>query len=128
MRDLLAAKRQIIEAIGELDEDQALGLLRDLVLEMDPPNITACSGLTSSWCQIHGDCKCPDPAVALNHPGCPIHAPDSDHAGGVIAPEPEPVRHWTPHSNLPGREPNCPGCKAEAQARTDNATNAAPDA
>jgi hypothetical protein len=21
-------------------------------------------------------------------------------------------RHWTPHSNLPGREPNCPACKA----------------
>ena len=27
---------------------------------------------------------------------------------------PPPPKHWTPHSNLPGAEPNCPGCKYEA--------------
>ena len=86
VRNALTAKRQIIEAIGDLEPDSAVALLRDLVAELDPPNITACSGLTSAWCQVHGDCTCPDPAVALNDPGCPLHAPDSGHASATIQP------------------------------------------
>ncbi len=80
MREVLAAKRQILGAIGDLNQDAAVGLLRDLVAELDPPTITSCSGLTSAWCQVHGNCKCRDPETALNDPDCPLHAPGSDHA------------------------------------------------
>lgn len=41
-----------------------------------------CSGLAARWCPIHGDCKCPTDETLheLNDPGCPLHAPNSEHA------------------------------------------------
>jgi hypothetical protein len=80
MRDVLAAKRRVIEAIGCLDPADAASLLRDLAGELDPLGITDCSGLTATWCQVHGDCACPEPEKALADPECPLHAPGSDHA------------------------------------------------
>jgi hypothetical protein len=39
-----------------------------------------CSGLTAAWCPNHGRCTCPNREKAMGDPGCPLHAPDSDHA------------------------------------------------
>lgn len=42
-----------------------------------------CSGVTATWCPVHGDCPCelsgPAGTRSLNDPGCPLHAPDSPH-------------------------------------------------
>jgi hypothetical protein len=57
-----------------------------------------CTGLTASWCPIHGDCTCPRHGDAANpdtsegmrgevingqmeDPSCPLHAPSSGHSG-----------------------------------------------
>ncbi len=85
MRELLTAKRGVLAAVGNLDPDTAASLLRDLAQELDPQGITDCSGLTAARCQRHGDCTCPKPAEALDDPGCPLHAPDSDHAERVAS-------------------------------------------
>ena len=38
-----------------------------------------CTGITAAWCPLHGDCSCPDPADAMDHPSCPLHAVSSPH-------------------------------------------------
>lgn len=54
-----------------------------------------CTGVAASWCDIHGNCTCPesvppepgsnadrfgDELRDLNHPDCPLHSPTSTHA------------------------------------------------
>lgn len=41
-----------------------------------------CTGVTATWCPIHGDCTCPpDPDERyLNDDGCPLHDSASSHA------------------------------------------------
>jgi hypothetical protein len=39
-----------------------------------------CTGLTASWCPIHGDCVCPDGWDGMDDPACPLHAVSSNHA------------------------------------------------
>ena len=49
--------------------------------EMDA--VPECTGLTASWCPRCGDCECPRTRgfrLSLDHPGCPLHGHDSDHA------------------------------------------------
>lgn len=54
-----------------------------------------CTGLTASWCPIHGDCLCPRDEggehvdrytgePAMHDEDCPLHAPSSSHAEGRI--------------------------------------------
>lgn len=39
-----------------------------------------CTGLSASWCPIHGDCLCdPQRDDGLNYPDCPLHGIDSAH-------------------------------------------------
>lgn len=42
-----------------------------------------CSGISASWCPVHGDCSCPrdvdGDVLALNDPGCPLHSETSTH-------------------------------------------------
>lgn len=38
-----------------------------------------CTGVTASWCPVHGDCRCDPPT--LDSRLCPLHAPTSDHGG-----------------------------------------------
>lgn len=42
-----------------------------------------CTGLSASWCPIHGDCTCPEPgdgeAKALDDFNCSLHSLGSDH-------------------------------------------------
>lgn len=47
----------------------------------------ACTGLTATWCPVHGDCRCEradgDPYEGPSDDGaCPLHAHDSPHAEG----------------------------------------------
>ncbi len=53
-----------------------------------PSSTSRCSGLTASWCPVHGDCLCPElrgPGAgpgerSFTYSGCPLHSPASDHA------------------------------------------------
>lgn len=45
-----------------------------------------CTGVTATWCPVHGDCVCPpheeygeDYGRTLNDPGCELHRHDSKH-------------------------------------------------
>lgn len=38
-----------------------------------------CTGISASWCPIHGDCVCPNREDDLSDPACPLHAPNSSH-------------------------------------------------
>jgi hypothetical protein len=54
-----------------------------------------CTGLTATWCPVHGDCKCPHAFYlgesdepqgrTLNDPQCPLHATTSSHAEGATS-------------------------------------------
>ena len=59
--------------------------------ELVTPRVV-CTGVTASWCPIHGDCTCPRHPLhgytvdshdslepGMNDPACPLHAPDSEH-------------------------------------------------
>lgn len=39
-----------------------------------------CTGLSASWCPVHGDCTCPEPLEALDADACPLHSDASSHA------------------------------------------------
>lgn len=48
---------------------------------------TTCTGLTATWCPVHGDCACPElegvwgsDGRSMSDPACPLHAITSDHA------------------------------------------------
>ena len=48
--------------------------------------MTLCTGISASWCPIHGDCICRDDNgdlldeySGLNHPDCPLHSDQSTH-------------------------------------------------
>lgn len=61
--------------------------------EADQLESTHCTGLTATWCPIHGDCLCGERDVIgrrhrgdgfhdMDDPRCPLHAPTSSHAEG----------------------------------------------
>lgn len=89
-----------------------------------------CTGITATWCPVHGECKCPpadgDPH-SLSDPGCPLHAPGSAH--GEPAPAPDapgttgtPERHCLaclqPSAKPAPRGCTCP-CHAPAAAQPE---------
>lgn len=42
----------------------------------------SCSGITATWCPVHGDCRCPigeNGERSLDDAGCPLHSNDSQH-------------------------------------------------
>jgi hypothetical protein len=44
----------------------------------------SCTGVTATWCPVHGDCTCPvEPQTgdrpALDSDGCPLHDTSSAH-------------------------------------------------
>lgn len=51
---------------------------RSLVLTNHP-----CEGVSAAWCPNCGDCIC-DREEGMDHPDCPLHAPDSPHAEGNV--------------------------------------------
>jgi hypothetical protein len=62
--------------------------------EADRLESTSCTGLTATWCPVHGDCRCPHVYYAdgdepqgrtLNDPACPLHAVSSSHAEAGVA-------------------------------------------
>lgn len=49
-----------------------------------------CTGMTASWCPIHGDCSCPGPIGSSE--SCPLHGPESEHAETIELARTEVVR------------------------------------
>lgn len=101
-------------AIGALQRDRQR-LLRPTPTQGDAEEERVCTGLSASWCPIHGDCSCaPNPAIAdperawqdrhMDDPGCPLHAPRSSHA--------EPAAGLTPQQEDHGSV-----CRYEAGCR-----------
>lgn len=43
-----------------------------------------CTGTSSTWCPIHGDCRCPPPREHLDDPACPLHARESEHGNDEL--------------------------------------------
>ncbi len=61
--------------------DRTPALLRDLA---DRIEARRCTGITATWCPVHGDCTCSlddsfDPVPTLNDDGCPLHDSASAH-------------------------------------------------
>lgn len=69
-----------------------------------PPSHPGCSGVSASWCPIHGDCTCPKDeegcpieenvgtaSEVVHDPECPLHGEESDHAE-VETFEPPPMK------------------------------------
>lgn len=105
----------------------------------------ACTGISASWCPVHGDCKCPrhtDGAMEgevnegqMGADQCPLHSPESPHG------EPEPsldgdvasiiealsgkrvARSW-PYTTPSGHTYWEPGTFAELQERANDAAQA----
>lgn len=42
----------------------------------------ACTGVSASWCPVHGDCVCDRENDELNNIDCPLHSRQSSHALG----------------------------------------------
>lgn len=46
------------------------------------PINSGCTGVTATWCPVHGDCTCspgPDGAPSLDDTTCPLHDPLGPH-------------------------------------------------
>jgi hypothetical protein len=43
-----------------------------------------CTGLTASWCPVHGDCSCPNREEAMDDEGCPLHSWESSHGAAMV--------------------------------------------
>lgn len=63
-------------AVGaEVDE---LAAHLDSLPWRDPKDAAACTGLSASWCPVHGECIC-DRLGDLDDPACPLHNSTSTH-------------------------------------------------
>lgn len=56
---------------------------RDAAAAQPPP---VCTGVAARWCEIHGDCTCPEPEPdrtvdqpPMNSHGCPLHGANTKH-------------------------------------------------
>ena len=47
------------------------------------PCAPECTGVSASWCPIHGDCNCDREAGEMNSEECPLHSRTSTHAEGA---------------------------------------------
>ncbi len=45
------------------------------------PDQDQCSELSANWCAVCGECSCVDPEESQSDSHCPLHSPDSRHAG-----------------------------------------------
>jgi hypothetical protein len=51
--------------------------------------MTECTGISATWCPVHGDCTCRDPDDK-NDDDCPLHAAASTHGLDQYADEIQP--------------------------------------
>jgi len=42
-------------------------------------SFVSCTGLSASWCPIHGDCCCVCREDSMSDEACPLHSPWSTH-------------------------------------------------
>ena len=86
-RDLVAVART---NAGPLASNDWMDFADQLAAALDAqdaaaPELPECTGVTASWCPVHGDCVCARSESGAwvdgqCDPGCPLHAPASDHA------------------------------------------------
>lgn len=57
----------------------------ELRAEADRIESANCTGVSASWCPVHGDCRCPDPLDDMNDWNCPLHSSQSSHAEAFAA-------------------------------------------
>jgi len=57
---------------------QARGLADALNRKANEAEGHVCTGISATWCPIHGDCTCAD-REDLNDYDCPLHSSSSDH-------------------------------------------------
>lgn len=43
-------------------------------------SMPSCTGVSASWCPIHGDCVCDRENDEMNSEECPLHSRNSSHA------------------------------------------------
>lgn len=43
-------------------------------------DLPTCTGISASWCPIHGDCVCDREVGDTNNEECPLHCRSSSHA------------------------------------------------
>lgn len=69
----------LLAAIGAQIGEAARTESSLLAAMLDPAPL--CTGVTATWCPVHGDCTCPpDPdPLYLNADGCPLHDTASAH-------------------------------------------------
>jgi len=76
-------------SIPEEPDRPAEARIAALRAEADRLESISCTGLTATWCPVHGDCTCPPVFYAdddepqgrtLNDPLCPLHSTTSSHA------------------------------------------------
>lgn len=47
------------------------------------PTPVYCTGVSATWCPVHGDCACPDIEEARCDENCPLHNSRSTHADEI---------------------------------------------
>lgn len=55
-------------------------LCAKVVTWLDRTEPVQCTGVSSVWCPVCGDCTCPDREQSMDHWGCPLHGEHSRHA------------------------------------------------
>lgn len=95
--ETFASAQDVIDRSGFMDnyEDaararkrqaKAIGDMRRIVGEVRSREIPVveCTGVSSGWCPIHGDCTCIEGSENYhNDDNCPLHSPSSSHAEEV---------------------------------------------
>lgn len=82
--DRALAEQHRLDSIGPRHHPDRSDLPRGvrLLLELKgrpAGRVKRCTGITATWCPIHGDCTC-EPDFPLDSPGCPLHDMRSTHA------------------------------------------------
>jgi hypothetical protein len=67
--------RRLINKLGKDDTPKALRKLADRI------EATGCTGVTATWCPVHGDCTCAKDRY-MHDDSCPLHSGESAHGEG----------------------------------------------
>lgn len=66
----------------KLCDDKSTEILEQIEAAIN--TLPLCTGVSASWCPIHGDCSCVEGSENYhNDDNCPLHSGSSNHADGV---------------------------------------------